>query len=530
VDPAAPAGTGDRKVKVGSLPQPTVIDDHGALSGLADDDHPQYLTEGRGDARYDAQGTAQGLVDAHEAAPDPHPDYLTSGEAEAPGTAQSLLAAHEAAADPHPVYLTRTEGDVAYEPLGASQTLLDAHEASPSDPHAAAGYLQSVVAGVNVTVDATDPRNPVVSSTASGGGVTDHGALTGLEDDDHPQYLRVDAGYLQSVVAGVNVTVDDTDPRNPVVSATASGGGGGSVTVSGTPPADPAAGDLWYDNADDGRLFVWDGAQWVDAAPAGEGGGGGGTFELLKVETTVTDADVLLVANTRNVLTVSGLTALRTALFPAGVVDDVIEVELATDAPTDYELIIAGDTGVSMRLRDADAVTASELTRMFIRGEAMRFVHDGIDWVCTALDDGRIPSFCSAWLSTAATGESINTVTVPTDRGGAWTLLEDNAEMARLATSKVRIRRANLYDIQQRGTVKNATTNTAIGVGFQLLGATIVFGYTISAPLGSIAALAAKRRRLNPADLVQNFYLTDGNKGLSDVNDRHTYFSVLELF
>jgi hypothetical protein len=39
---------------------------------------------------------------------------------------------------------------------------------------------------------------PVIISTSSGGGVTDHGALTGLADDDHAQYLtdaRGDARY-----------------------------------------------------------------------------------------------------------------------------------------------------------------------------------------------------------------------------------------------------------------------------------------------------------------------------------------------
>jgi hypothetical protein len=282
VDPAAPSGTGDRKVKVGSLPQPTVIDDHGALSGLADDDHPQYLTEGRGDARYDAQGTAQGLVDAHEAAADPHPDYLTSGEAEAPGTAQSLLAAHEAAADPHPAYLTRTEGDVAYEPLGASQTLLDAHEASPSDPHAAAGYLQSVVAGENVAVDDTDPRNPVVSAAASGGG--------------------------------------------------------SSVVVSSTPPADPAVGDLWYDNADDGRLFIWNGAQWVDAAPAKSGTAGtAGSASAQKV----------LLSTMGNGVMGDGQTLLRYValgdeVFPAGLATSHFLAEVAATAETVLPILLDG--------------------------------------------------------------------------------------------------------------------------------------------------------------------------------------------
>ena len=41
----------------------TTPPDHGALTGLGDDDHPQYLTTGRGDARY-VQGTDPRLSDA----------------------------------------------------------------------------------------------------------------------------------------------------------------------------------------------------------------------------------------------------------------------------------------------------------------------------------------------------------------------------------------------------------------------------------------------------------------------------------
>ena len=66
----------------------------------------------------------------------------------------------------------------------------------PTGSQGPAGVVQSVVAGSNVTVDATDPANPVVSSAA--GGVTDHGLLTGRGDDDHPQYhtdARGDARY-----------------------------------------------------------------------------------------------------------------------------------------------------------------------------------------------------------------------------------------------------------------------------------------------------------------------------------------------
>jgi hypothetical protein len=433
VDPAAPAGTGDRKVKVGSLPQPTVIDDHGALLGLAEDDHPQYLTEGRGDARYDAQGTAQGLVDAHEAAPDPHPAYLTSAE-----------------------------GDAAYEPLGASQTLLDAHEAA-TDPHAA-------------------------------------------------------AGYLQSVVAGANVTVDDTDPRNPVVSATASGGGGGSVTVSGTPPADPAVGDLWYENVEDGRLFIWDGAQWVDASPAGEGGG---TPAQTVVDLTVTTVDVTAEAGNHYRLDVSGMTADRNFILPAGVDLDEVSFELVTDAPADYELIVKGAIGVSGRLRNNDAVSAAEITRCFIRGEAMRWVHDGTDWVCTALDDGRIPCSLRADLTTSCDGEAVFTNTVPTaaPTPGAWTVIYDNAGLFAAASSTATVRRSGIMSASARFYSKDANSYSAKRL-FGVIQNTTQTRNLMSAGTAQFAGLnldvsAVAQNEVSAGDVLTVLYQTEeGNKGL----------------
>jgi hypothetical protein len=217
------------------------------------------------------------------------------------------------------------------------------------------------------------------------------------------------------------------------------------------------------------------------------------------------------------------------ALFPVGAKGDVIEVELATKAPADYELVIAGDTGVSMRLRDQAPMTAAEVTRLFILGEAMRWVHDGADWVCTALDDGRIPSFCGAWLSTAATGESANTVTVPTAKGGAWTLSEDNAGLARLATSQVRIRRADIYGVQIKGALGTSTSNTLISVRMQSGGKPIVFASNTD-PSGRAYAYGDEKARLNADELIQYAYATSaGNKGLA-ASDRGTYFFVLEQF
>lgn len=65
------------------------------------------------------------------------------------------------------------------------------------------GAVDSVVAGTNVTIDDTDPANPIVNAS----------------------------GVLESVVAGTNVTIDDTDPANPIINATG-GGGSSPVTVA----------------------------------------------------------------------------------------------------------------------------------------------------------------------------------------------------------------------------------------------------------------------------------------------------------
>lgn len=57
-----------------------------------------------------------------------------------------------------------------------------------------------------------------IPATVSSGGVTDHGALTGLSDDDHPQYhndTRGDARYYTKSEVDTSLAgkADDTDPR-----------------------------------------------------------------------------------------------------------------------------------------------------------------------------------------------------------------------------------------------------------------------------------------------------------------------------
>lgn len=70
----------DGKVALEQIPA-VVPAEHGGLTGLGDDDHPQYLTQGRGDARYTTPAqvadTTSAAVADHVAAY--HPDHIDGG-------------------------------------------------------------------------------------------------------------------------------------------------------------------------------------------------------------------------------------------------------------------------------------------------------------------------------------------------------------------------------------------------------------------------------------------------------------------
>ena len=81
--------------------------DHGELTGLGDDDHPQYATDAD--------------LGAHTAAADPHAQYATDAD----------LGAHTAAADPHPQYAgTQDLDDHAELPGVHHEKTVDASELS----------------------------------------------------------------------------------------------------------------------------------------------------------------------------------------------------------------------------------------------------------------------------------------------------------------------------------------------------------------------------------------------------------------
>jgi hypothetical protein len=276
-----------------------IVTDHGALSGLADDDHSQYLNNTRGDARYytqsqsdanfepkntniqshisstsnphsvtkaqvglgncdntsdankpistatqtaldgkvdenasitgatktkityDSKGLVTAGVDATTADINDSSNrrYVTDAQLvvigntsgtntgdqdlsgkENVGVAAGLVTAHEAASDPHPQYLTATEGNAAYEPVNSN---IQAHITSTSNPH---NTTKSQV-GLGNCDNTSDANKPV--STAQ---------QTALD-------LKEDLLPSQTGNAGKFLTTDGSVKSWATVSASAAWGG-----------------------------------------------------------------------------------------------------------------------------------------------------------------------------------------------------------------------------------------------------------------------------------------------------------------
>ncbi|MGF1639787.1 MAG: hypothetical protein ACFCUO_02440, partial [Rhodospirillales bacterium] len=216
------------------------VTDHGGLAGLGDDDHPQYLNAARAEGwlstktlddiaagdvsrRFGADAEAKlagieagaqvntvasvfgraGSVTAAAgdyAASQVDNDSGTPGETvgealgrlQADKAAAADLAAHAAdAANPHAV----GKAQVGLGNVPDLKVRLDAAtDPGPADDAAAAWAVGSrwvnvVTDGEFVCVDASAGAAVWKPTTAAGGGTSDHGALAGLGDDDHPQYL-----------------------------------------------------------------------------------------------------------------------------------------------------------------------------------------------------------------------------------------------------------------------------------------------------------------------------------------------------
>lgn len=98
---------------LGSLPAPVL--DHGDLTGLDIDDHPQYHTDARALTWLGTRSTSD-MAEGSRL-------YYTDSRADV--RASAAIAIHEAASDPHPQYLTAAEGSAVYSAASHTHTASD---------------------------------------------------------------------------------------------------------------------------------------------------------------------------------------------------------------------------------------------------------------------------------------------------------------------------------------------------------------------------------------------------------------------
>ena len=196
-------------------------------------------------------------------------------------------------------------------------------------------------------------------------------------------------------------------------------------------PSTPASGK-WVAYFKSDGLYIKDDAG-TELGPLGVGGGGGLTNSIA----SVTTSNVTGVVGTRHILNVSGMTANRNFVLPAGAADDEIEVNLSVGDAT-YALILIGDTGISIN----GGTAATEWSRLFVTGETVRFVATSAsNW--NVVLDGRKSSVGSANRNTT---QSITTATLT--KASLNNSLSNVGDVVDVVTNnRINIRRTGQYSV-----------------------------------------------------------------------------------
>ena len=80
--------------------------------------------------------------------------------------------------------------------------------------------VQSIQAGPGITVDSSDPQNPIISTSASGLASVQPGTGISVDNTDPANPIINNDGVL-GIVAGTGITVDSTNPTLPIINASA---------------------------------------------------------------------------------------------------------------------------------------------------------------------------------------------------------------------------------------------------------------------------------------------------------------------
>jgi hypothetical protein len=222
------------------------VSDHGALTGLGDDDHTQYHTDARGDARYWPLSTdlaTQAELDAHAADTTSVHGIADTSVLATDAEVATAVSDHEAAANPHPTYLTQAEGDALYEDAGAAaaaQAAAEATAAAALTTHAADTTAVHGIADTSVLATDAEVAAAVAAheaDTTSVHGIADTSALettTGSQAkvDAHTADATDahDASAISFTPAG---TIAATDVQAAIEEVASEAGGSSTLGVLG---------------------------------------------------------------------------------------------------------------------------------------------------------------------------------------------------------------------------------------------------------------------------------------------------------
>lgn len=279
-----------------------------------------------------------------------------------------------------------------------------------------AGQVDSVVGGTRITVDNTDPANPVVNSSS---------------------------GQVDSIVAGTNIdSIDNTDPANPIINA-ATQGGSLPTTTKGDVVVHNGTTDVRLAVGTDGQVLEADsaapeGVAWKTAA------GGGGDPLTTKGDIMAFDTDAnrlpvgtdgqVLEADSAEALGVKWATPAGGAAFDPQTINDyttdssafsgssnackgnritpnvnmeIYRVRVAHNDSSSYRVAVFsldGSFDVVAKIAESTPVSASGVG--YIDHHLNATLVSGTSYAVVAIVTGTDTTVCSVQLSTGATDSS----------------------------------------------------------------------------------------------------------------------------
>lgn len=269
-------------------PEAAAAGDHGALSGLANDDHPQYHNDARGDARYaplahdhdadyEAIGAAAGAVSAHAAAPSAHPISGVDGLAAALAllaplaspaltgtpTAPTALAGTASTQLATTAFVAAAIAALLNSAPGALDTLDELAAALGDDPNFAASVTNALAGKLAKASNLSDLTDAAAARTNLGAGAVGAAVFQAATAAAIRTLLELGGAAVLSVGATAGTVAAGDDAR---------------LSDARTPTSHThALGDITQSGATSGQIATWNGTAWVPQTPSGASPGGSGS-------------------------------------------------------------------------------------------------------------------------------------------------------------------------------------------------------------------------------------------------------------